>query len=273
MTTATAAAARPARSARAPRPAATLSAYVLHHWDWSESSLVLDLFTREQGRIAVVARGAKRPYSQLRPVLMPFQRIHVTLGRPRAAPDGESGQVPEVQTLRGAEWAGGTPVAGGAALFAGFHCNELLLKLLARHDSHPRLFDAYAETLPVLGDLDAPRVQAALRAFELVLLRQTGLLPDLSRVTATQTEVRDDERLSVLGEHGVTRLPPGEAGLPGAALVQLEAALDHGSPAALRQACAGVLAPLRSLLRGLLAYHLGTPVLRTRQVMQSLQDL
>src|SRR5690349_20842853 len=154
---------------RAPRSNPPLRAYVLHRYDWSESSLILDLFTREQGRIAVVARGAKRPYSQLRPVLMPFQRVHVVLGRPRALEAGQ--EAPEVQTLRGAEWAGGVPAArGGAALFPGFYCNELLMKLLPRHDPHERLFDAYAETLPALGDADDAAVQAALRAFELVLL-------------------------------------------------------------------------------------------------------
>ncbi len=261
------------RGARAPRMAAPLQAYVLHRYDWSESSLILDLYTREQGRIAVVARGAKRPYSQLRPVLMPFQRIHVTLGRARAHGDDDAAQVPEVQTLRGAEWAGGRPLTGGAALFAGFYCNELLMKLLARHDPHARLFDAYAETLPALGETDDARTQAALRAFELVLLREIGLLPDLSRVTATQVEVRGDDRLTLLGEHGVATPASGDAGIAGTVLVGLQAALDHGSLAALRQTCADALPQLRGPLRGLLAYHLGTPVLRTRRVMLSLQDL
>ena len=262
----------PSRAHRAAAP--SLQAYMLHRYDWSESSLIVDLFTREQGRIAVAARGAKRPYSQLRPVLMPFQRIHVTLGRVRPPAGGDDGQAPEVQTLRGAEWAGGVPAAGGGSLFAGFYCNELLMKLLARHDPHPRLFDAYADTLPALGDADDAAAQAALRAFELVLLREIGLLPDLSLVTATQSPVRERDRLSVSPEHGVTAPPFGDAGIDGATLVRLQAALDHGSPAALRQACGGdALPPLRSLLRGLLAYHLGTPALRTRQVMQSLQNL
>ncbi len=58
-----------------------LAAYVLHHYDWSESSVILDLFTREQGRLAVAAKGAKRPFSQLRSVLLPFQRLGISLGR------------------------------------------------------------------------------------------------------------------------------------------------------------------------------------------------
>src|SRR5664279_4012116 len=76
---------------------APLAAFVLHHYDWSESSLILDLFTREQGRIAVAAKGAKRPFSQLRSVLLPFQRIQVSLGRQAVGEDAR-----DVQNRRGA---------------------------------------------------------------------------------------------------------------------------------------------------------------------------
>src|ERR1700755_3591724 len=99
-------------ASRAPRAPASLAAFVLHRYDWSETSLILDLFTREQGRVAVAAKGAKRPYSQLRAVLLPFQRIHVSLGR-LSTEEGAS----EIQTLRGAEWAGGSAMLTGAELF------------------------------------------------------------------------------------------------------------------------------------------------------------
>ena len=83
-------------------------AYVLHRYDWSESSLILDLFTRDPGRVVAVAKGAKRPYSQLRPVLMPFQRLTLGLGVKRS-------EDAEVWLLRQAEWAGGSAWPGGAA--------------------------------------------------------------------------------------------------------------------------------------------------------------
>ena len=67
--------------ATARRVSAPLDAYVLHRYDWSETSLILDLFTRSKGRVTVAAKGAKRPYSQLRSVLLPFQRIDATIGR------------------------------------------------------------------------------------------------------------------------------------------------------------------------------------------------
>jgi DNA repair protein RecO (recombination protein O) len=246
------------RTARTP---ATLQSFVLHRYDWSESSLILDLFTREQGRLAVAAKGVKRPYSQLRPVLLPFQRLHVTLARARAHPDEAA--PPEVQTLRAADWA------GGAAMLT----NELLMKLLARHDPHPRLFDAYAQTLPALASRDDASVQAALRAFELVLLKEVGVLPDLSLLTLTQRAVGERDRVQLLPEAGVATAQPGETGLSGSVLIGLQAALDHGSVAALRQACSAALPELKAALRALLHYHLGTPVMRTRQVMIDLQTL
>lgn len=257
------------RPARAP---ATQAAYVLHHYDWSESSLILDLFTREQGRVAVVAKGAKRPYSQLRAVLLPFQRLQAALGRaPRAADGAEASG--DVQTLRGAEWGGGGAMLTGAALFSGFYLNELLMKLLARGDPHPVLFDAYALTLPALASRDDGVVQAALRAFELRLLQQVGVLPDLGHATSTQEAVQPEGRYLLLPEQGVTPARGREGELAGRTLIDLQAALQGDGQLALQQACVPALQELKLLLRALLHYHLGSPVLRTRQVMLDVQAL
>jgi DNA repair protein RecO (recombination protein O) len=238
-------------------------AYVLHRYDWSESSLIVDLYTRELGRVVVAAKGAKRPTSQMRAVLRPFQRLHATLGR--------AAQGAEVHNLRAAEWAGGVPVAGGDALFSGFYLNELLMKLLAREDPHPALWDAYAATLGRLGsDEEAP----ALRAFELRLLREIGLLPDLAHVTATQAPVQPGSAYVVHAESGLATGAAGAAGaIAGADLLALQAALDGDDLAALQRACGQPAAALRRLLRELLAYHLGAAPLRTRQVLLQLQPL
>ena len=259
------------------RPSSVLTAYVLHRYDWSESSLILDVFTREQGRLVVAAKGAKRPYSQLRSVLLPFQRVHLSLGRvPKVEVTGQSHDDPatrEVQTLRGAEWAGGAAMLTGAALFSGFYLNELLMKLLARQDAHALLFDAYAQTVPALATRDELRVQSALRAFELMLLQQVGVLPDLSLVTATLDAVRPDGRYALRPDAGVAPARADDTSVSGAALIDAQAALLHGSLTVLQRACAGALPDWRSLLRGLLHYHLGSSTLRTRQVMLDLQSL
>jgi DNA repair protein RecO (recombination protein O) len=256
----------------APRsPRAPLTAYVLHRYDWSESSLILDLFTREQGRIAVAAKGAKRPYSQMRSVLLPFQRIQVSLGRAAAANDESGGH--DVQNLRGADWAGGAAMLTGAALFSGFYLNELLMKLLARHDPHAALFDIYAATLPELACADDARNQSALRAFELALMQQTGLLPDLSLVTQTQEPVEAARRYGLWPEAGVATTRGDEGEIAGGTLIGLQAALQHGSLGALQQACRPALAELKPALRGMIQHHLGASILRTRQVMMDVQNL
>ena len=261
-----------------PRASTALLAYVLHRHDWSESSLVLDLFTRERGRLVVAAKGAKRPYSQLRPVLLPFQRIAVTLAR---APVDESS---EVLGLRQAEWAGALAPLRGQALFAGFYLNELLMRLLPRQDAHPGLFDAYADALDALAAPEEAQRQAALRAFELSLLRETGVLPELATVTATQRPVREDAVYRLDAEAGVVGAasalgegPGAEAALGGALLRGLEESLalagQPGGAQALRNACTASGPALRLLLRPLLHYHLGSSRLRTREVMQSVRRL
>ena len=239
-----------------------LLAYVLHHYDWSETSLIVELFTRAQGRVVVAAKGAKRPTSQLRPVLLPFQPLLAHLGK---APADESA---EVRTLRTAEWVGGVPLLAASAMFAGYHLNELLLRLLARQDPHPALFDAYADTLAALGA--GGDEAAALRAFELLLLRETGVLPDLAAVTLTAAALQPEARYTLHAEAG---LAPDGHGVPGTSWVAMEAALAHGSAAALRQAVAPRAGALRAPLRELLHYHLGHTPLRTRQVWQGVRGL
>jgi DNA repair protein RecO (recombination protein O) len=248
---------------QAPQPA-----FVLHQWDWSETSLILDLFTREHGRVAAVAKGAKRPYSQLRPVLMPFQRLLVLASRPKSASADEGA---DILLLRSAEYAGAGAALPPARLFAGFYLNELLMKLLARGDPHAALFDAYADALLALA---ATADEAPLRAFELQLLRETGVLPELSRVTTTQSAVRPADGYLLGGEAGLSvATADAPAVLPGLTCLALQAALDRGDAAALRRACQPALPALRAQLRALLHYHLGTPALRTRQLMLDVRRL
>jgi DNA repair protein RecO (recombination protein O) len=262
------------RAVRPVRAASVLTAYVLHRYDWSESSVVLDLFTRELGRLPVVAKGAKRPYSQLRPVLLPFQRLLVTLGKPPKSDDsGDPDAGGDVRILRTAEWAGGAAMLTGAALFSGFYLNELLMKLLGRQDTHPDLFDAYAATLPSLASADDVVAQSALRAFELTLMLRLGVLPDLTVVTSTQESVALDRGYALVPEAGLSHARPSDTPISGAAWVDLQAALIHGSVPALQLACGRVLPALRAQVRTLLHYHLGTHVLRTRQVMIGVQSL
>ena len=126
--------------------------------------------------------------------------------------------------------------------------------------------------------IDLPRylskgVQLTLRAFELTLLRELGVLPELNLVTLTVTPVQPLARYTLHPESGVTAAPAADVGVPGQALVALEAALAAGHGAALRAATQPVMAALRGPLREVLHYHLGSPQLRTRQVMADVRKL
>ncbi|HEX7891565.1 MAG TPA: DNA repair protein RecO [Ramlibacter sp.] len=239
-------------------------AFVLHRYDWSESSLILELLTRHHGRIAVVAKGAKKPSSNFRPVLLPLQPLHVAFG-------GDA----EIRTLKSAEWLGGQVMPTGEALLSGYYLNELLIRLLARDDPHPALFDVYAAAVRVLAADEPEILQPALRAFELLLLREIGLLPSLDMQTATLAPLVPLERYALRAEGGLVEWPDaeGRGGLTGEQWVAMQAALDDAAPfhAALRAAAA--MGELKPQLRALLHYHCGVSTLRTRQLMMDLQGL
>ncbi|MDP3760297.1 MAG: DNA repair protein RecO [Ramlibacter sp.] len=240
-------------------------AFVLHRYDWSESSLILEVFTRHHGRVALVAKGAKKPSSNFRPVLLPLQPLQVAFG-------GDS----EIRTLKGAEWAGGQVMPTGDALLSGYYLNELLLRLLARDDPHPQLFDTYAAAVSVLASEHGEAFEPALRAFELLLLREIGLLPSLDMQTLTLGALETGGRYSLVPEAGLVaaREQDGRASLGGSQWLALQRALDDPAPfsATVRQA-APVIAELKSQLRTLLHYHCGVSTLRTRQLMIDLQAL
>jgi DNA repair protein RecO (recombination protein O) len=239
-------------------------AYVLHRYDWSESSLILDVFTRHAGRLALVAKGAKRPTSNFRPILLPLQPVQIGYG-------GEG----EIRTLKSAEWSGGHIMPTGEALLSGYYANELLIRLLARDDPHPRLFDAYAAVVEVLATAPAASHSATLRAFELLLLREIGLLPSLDVQTLALAPLRPEAPYELRPEAGlVLAAEPGSSALAGAQWLQLQQALDDEAPlAATIRACAGVGPGLRTQLRHLLHYHCGVDALRTRQLLMDLQHL
>jgi len=144
-----------------PSRVAEAQAFLLHSSPWRETSLLLEAYSREHGRVALVAKGAKRPHSALRPVLAMFQPLSLSW----------SG-AGEIKTLTRAEWAGTLRMYAGPAMMSGWYMNELLLRLLPREDAHQNLFDAYDEALSSLAA--GARAAGALRRFEWILLRETG---------------------------------------------------------------------------------------------------
>ena len=243
-------------------------AFVLHSYDWSESSLILEVFCRQQGRVALVAKGAKKPSSNFRPVLLPLQPLLVTY---TLTGDGSA----DIHTLKGAEWVGGHVMPTGDALLSGMYLNELLLRLLARADPHAALFDAYAGVVRVLASEHGDALEPVLRSVELLVLREIGLLPGLDVQTMTLEVLQPKTRYTLVPEGGLRASSSADrVGLLGGQWQTLQRALDDAATyTATLRACAPVAAELKPQLRALLQYHCGSPMLRTRQLMIDLQAL
>jgi len=229
-------------------------AFVLHSYPFRETSLILDVFSRSHGRLAIVARGARRPRSALRGVLMNFQPLLLSwFGKG------------EVRTLHGAEWQGGQPCLQGTALMCGFYLNELLLNLVARDDPHEQLFDYYRATLYRLaheGDH-----AATLRCFEKHLLQELGYALTLERVAGSDKPVQPEVCYRYVVERGAVP-DDGDArsGLPVLGKTLLDMAADDYADPVTAQQC-------KQLMRVLLNHHLGGKALHTRELIKDLQKL
>lgn len=229
------------------------AAFMLHAHPYSETSLVLDVFARDHGRLAILARGARRPRSALRGVLLGFQPLEL----------GWFGGG-EVKTLAKAEWLGGLPLLGGKALLLGYYLNELLLKLLPREDAHPALFDAYGAALAAMTR--GATETAELRRFEKTLLRELGYGLALDRVAGTDEPVRPDWQYAYQVERGVVENTGVSPGLTFAGKTLLDlAADDYSDPR--------TLAESKVLMRQLMAHYLGGQSLQSRRIFVELQEL
>ncbi|MFM0379504.1 DNA repair protein RecO [Paraburkholderia strydomiana] len=229
-------------------------AFVLHSYPYRETSLIIDVLSRDHGRLALVAKGAKRPHSALRGVLQTFQPLALSW----------SGRG-EVRTLTGAEWVGGMLPLTGDALLCGFYVNELLVKFCAREDPHPQLFHHYVVTMTRLAH-DEPPVQV-LRSFERVLLRETGYAMALDRTVARKA-VEAGSRYVFDPERGVREasddLPSQWPVIAGQTLLDMEKDDYHR---------AQTVAQSKTLMRFLLNTYLGGTPLATRQILIDLQNL
>lgn len=163
------------------------SAYVLINRPYSETSWISEVFTREFGRIGLMAKGARQQKSKLKGALMPFQPVLL----------GWSGKG-EVPTLVAAEvdladYSLIEHELSGDALVCGFYCNELIVNLLHRHDPHPALFDQYHNTLIALAKSNqSSLLPTVLREFEIAVMKETGYAVDFQTEADGRSEIEDD---------------------------------------------------------------------------------
>ncbi len=270
---------------------------MLHRYPWSESSLVLDVFTRHLGRLVLVAKGAKRPHSNFRPVLMPLQPLSLSF-------TGDQ----EVRNLSAADWVGGHVMPQGESLLSGFYLNELLLKMLAREDPHPDLFDMYKDVVQILSGGFEQTLSPLLRAFELLMLAYLGHLPNLTVQTSTLQALKDHELYELVPEMGLSKVvfkdmmvlteldaqgdaPESQGGgvnafahraktqaLTGEMWCALANAMETPSPLlSTLRFCAELdgtsRQALQTQLRKTIHFHCGMGILKTRQFMMDIQAL
>lgn len=225
-------------------------AYVLHSRAWRETSLLLEAFTRDHGRVGLVARGVRGARARLpRSALEPLQALQL----------GWSGRG-ELQTLTAAEPVRNPPALRGDALMSAMYVNELMVRLTARDDPHPALFDRYAALLDELAA--TPSLAWSLRRFERDLLAATGYALQLESEAETGAPVEPAQVYDYLPERGplaATGSAGGGVRMRGSALLALAAdAMPRDSED---------LAALRRLMRVLIGVHVGDRGLQSWRVL------
>ncbi|MDH3645382.1 MAG: DNA repair protein RecO [Gammaproteobacteria bacterium] len=227
-------------------------AFLLHQSPYRDTSSLLELISRDHGRVGLIARGARRPKASLRAVLQPFQPLLVSwISR------GDLG------TLTGAEIVPSAITLPPPSVYSGYYMNELLVRLTRRHDAHPRLFTQYADALEGLGDEHSDT--RVLRLFEKNLLEELGYGLDLTQ-TVTGTAVSEDDTLYEYKlEHGVIHAESGcsEAMVfSGRSLLSLaDERLDDET----------AIQDARRLLRAVLELYLGSRPLEVRRVARAMR--
>lgn len=226
------------------------AAFILHHRPFRDTSQLLDVLSREHGKLALVARGSRGARSRLRGVLRPFMPLSVSWV-----------QRSDLGTLIGAEVRGAPLRLSGDALLSGFYVNELLLHFLHRHDPQPEIFEIYAQTIQALAA--AADVSPCLRRFEVELLRQLGYALNLDHESGSLEALEADQHYEYRLEEGPVRVHRTEGDLVfrGSELLEIREQCFE-KPEVLRAAS--------RLLREVIAFHLGGKELKSRKVLVDL---
>lgn len=223
--------------------------WVLHRRPWRESSLLIEFFSHQQGRIGLVAKGARSARSSWRGLAEPFCPLTATWTR-----RGEMG------TLTGLDPAGSRYLLAGRALWCGLYANELILKLLLRDDPSPELFRAYDA---LLADLATDsKLAPAVRRFELGLLAALGVAPDFEHDAADGQPIQSGGLYHLDPEAGfIPAERPGPMTYPGDAILALAGGMSEGQDSG--RDC-------RRMMRQLIDHQLAGRRLESRRLFENL---
>ena len=224
-------------------------AYVLHHRPFRDSSQILDVLTRDHGKIAVVARGSRGSKSRLSGLLRPFLPLRVSWVAKS-----------DLGTLTGAEANGRPADLRGDALLSAYYINELILHFLHRHDTQPEVFALYAEVIPALV---SGEVAPTLRNFELEFLGLLGYAVNLEYEASSHEDIEPSRCYDYRVEQGPVPVSRSEGPLifRGATLQSI-AARRFDDP--------DVLDAAGRLLRAVVHHHLGGRELQSRKVLREM---
>lgn len=236
------------------------TALVLHTYPYSETSLIVEVFTRHFGRIGLLAKGAKRPRSVLRGTLHAFQPLTIAwLGKN------------DLRTLASADWQAALPQLTGIGLICGFYLNELILKLLRRDDPHEKLFDYYMEAIIQLRQIKMEgqhnaSINPLLRRFELHLLRELGYAVSLDYDADLGTQIIASKSYEYINDHGPVVAKPNSTRFKfsGQTLIDM-AQNNYSNPT--------VLIESKQIMRQLISHYLDDQPLHTRQLIKDLKEI
>lgn len=229
-------------------------AFLLSSRPWRENSLRIEVYSRDYGRLSLLARSARTRGSELRGVLVPFVPLLLSwFGKE------------ELKTLHRAEWVGGWAQPQNRQLLSAHYLNELLLKLSAAEDPNPQLYQAFAQTHQALAQNQSPTL--ALRHFEWQLLRHLGFAPSAQQDEAGQA-IRAENYYFIQPEHAAKMVAPHHSSptgmtISGSLLQQLDQQ-QLTTQSELPQALA--------LTRLLLDYHIPNGI-KSRHIMQQLNEI
>ncbi len=227
------------------------AAFILHHFPYRDTSQIIELFTRDYGRIAAVSRGSRSAKSKLKGVLQPFRYIQVSW----------SGKGELVSLNRAEESDIMMPLLTGNALPCGFYINEILMRLLHKHDVHEDIFNEYQQLLVSLTDQQ--NLEIKLRLFEKYLLQQLGFELNLSHEAGSQQTLDAHRQYFYYIEHGPVLAEQHTHSehlvISGKSLLDFQQG-DLSDEKVRRE--------IKSLMRMVVAYYLGNKPLKSRELFR-----
>jgi len=224
--------------------------YILHRRDYSETSLILEVFSREHGRINLIAKGAKRNKKQQSSNFNLYQQYNISWVAKS-----------ELGTLTDIEFVASSRSLKPEQMMTGFYMNEIMLRLLHKHEPHPELFDSYDISINEL--ISGASEQIILRYYEKTLLQSLGYGVILDHEVETGESLNKDEDYFYKFDYGpVSTSETRDSGITISGKTLLE--LDNEILSEQKN-----INEAKALLRTILDQHLGDKPLASKSLYQS----